>query len=205
MSKEKDKPRRIRRTPSWEEKIKAKAFQLLEEDAAHDPALRDAVIAKFTGVDPAKVDRQASFRQEIQTLLIKKGLEEINNNEKLRRTLVRAELFKIMDMKDPELEPKPAQPDPLEVMIAKMKKHQELKDLVAPKTSLLEDLVRSFTSPEVMKEVFKFAAGLVNKGEGFQTTEISQAILPAQDQKETQSRSELSLLPANDKACELTP
>lgn len=149
--KEKDKPRRVRRAPTWEEKVKVKAFQWLEEDAAYDPALRDAVIARYTDVDPAKVNRHASYKQQIEEFLLKKGLVEIQNDPELRRVLVRAELFKIMEMEDPELKPKPPKPDPLDAMISKVKKYQELKDLGKSKT----------TWEDVVKELLEFGAGVL--------------------------------------------
>ena len=157
-----DKQRRVRRTPSFEEKLQAKAFQWLEEAAADDPILRDAVIAKFTGVDPARVDRQITFKQEIESVLIKESIKKIKDDEKLREVLVRAEIFKIMEMEDPELKPKSPKPHPLDEMINNMKKYKELKALVVPKKSIWEDL---------LEEALKFVAILIQNGQHFQAPE----------------------------------
>ncbi|GEM_PF-4846201 len=144
------RPRRGRRSRSPEENLKVMALKLLEERAAANPMVGDAIIAKVFGIDIPKVDRLAAVKEELEAEILKLGLQDLKNDPELRKTITRSKLFEWLNVKEPEKKPK-APPKPrqnsLDQAIILAEKINELKEVTGGKEpGLLDKLDPAFVT-----------------------------------------------------------
>jgi hypothetical protein len=104
--------------------MKAQAYKWLEELASHDPEIRNVVILHELGIDINKIDRHAQLKREVDAKVTELAIKKIEEDPKLLNRFVRAKAFEIMNMKDPDLEPKP---DPVDELIKQAEKVEEFK------------------------------------------------------------------------------
>ena len=123
--------------------------------------------AHYCGIDIKKIDRHAPIRQELDVEIVKMAIKMIKEDEGLRRVIVRAKAFELMNMKDPDLEPKAPRPDPPDDLIAKYEKAQRIRDLVkAGKPSFWEELLDTIKEPGVLSALLNGLTNIIAKQPG---------------------------------------